>query len=97
MQGPFVRALGAVFHLNCFKCMVRKVLIFPDFFFPMPVIGLWGRRRFEILSHRWAWGQAKPTLRTRLFPKAESDLREVRNGFERQLYHGLQCVHLSFL
>ena len=22
MQGPFVRALGAVFHLNCFKCMV---------------------------------------------------------------------------
>jgi len=23
MQGAFVRALGAVFHLNCFKCMVR--------------------------------------------------------------------------
>lgn len=23
MQGPFVRALGTVFHLNCFKCMVR--------------------------------------------------------------------------
>ena len=22
MQGAFVRALGAVFHLNCFKCMV---------------------------------------------------------------------------
>lgn len=22
MQGPFVRALGSVFHLNCFKCMV---------------------------------------------------------------------------
>lgn len=23
MQGAFVRALGAVYHLNCFKCMVR--------------------------------------------------------------------------
>jgi len=23
MQGQFVRALGTVFHLNCFKCMVR--------------------------------------------------------------------------
>src|ERR1700761_8002834 len=23
MQGPFVRALGTVFHLNCFKCNVR--------------------------------------------------------------------------
>ena len=26
MQGAFVRALGAVFHLNCFKCMVRLYL-----------------------------------------------------------------------
>ena len=26
MQGAFVRALGAVFHLNCFKCMVRPRL-----------------------------------------------------------------------
>lgn len=24
MQGAFVRALGTVFHLNCFKCMVRR-------------------------------------------------------------------------
>jgi len=26
MQGAFVRALGTVFHLNCFKCMVCPVL-----------------------------------------------------------------------
>jgi len=25
MQGPFVRALGTVYHLNCFKCMVRSI------------------------------------------------------------------------
>jgi len=31
MQGAFVRALGAVFHLNCFKCMVRLCLaLFAD-------------------------------------------------------------------
>ena len=27
MQGAFVRALGAVFHLNCFKCMVRLFFV----------------------------------------------------------------------
>ena len=27
MQGPFVRALGAVFHLNCFKCLVRPLSV----------------------------------------------------------------------
>lgn len=25
MHGQFVRALGTVFHLNCFKCMVRRL------------------------------------------------------------------------
>lgn len=34
MQGPFVRALGAVFHLNCFKCMVCHLMcLFIMFFF----------------------------------------------------------------
>jgi hypothetical protein len=27
VQGPFVRALGAVFHLNCFKCLVRLLFV----------------------------------------------------------------------
>lgn len=32
MQGPFVRALGSVYHLNCFKCMVGPLLSYPNFF-----------------------------------------------------------------
>ncbi|KAF8159681.1 hypothetical protein B0H34DRAFT_704400 [Crassisporium funariophilum] len=32
MQGPFVRALGAVFHLNCFKCMDCGEVVASKFF-----------------------------------------------------------------
>ncbi|KAF8892087.1 hypothetical protein BD779DRAFT_1510773 [Infundibulicybe gibba] len=32
MQGPFVRALGAVFHLNCFKCMDCGDVVASKFF-----------------------------------------------------------------
>ena len=28
MQGAFVRALGTVYHLNCFKCMVSLLAVF---------------------------------------------------------------------
>ncbi|KAF9530355.1 hypothetical protein CPB83DRAFT_763198 [Crepidotus variabilis] len=32
MQGPFVRALGSVFHLNCFKCMDCGEVVASKFF-----------------------------------------------------------------
>lgn len=32
MQGQFVRALGTVFHLNCFKCMVNSFVLSADNF-----------------------------------------------------------------
>ena len=42
MQGPFVRALGAVFHLNCFECLVRGPLsVSCDVSFPYHSVGLW--------------------------------------------------------
>ena len=41
MQGPFVRALGAVFHLNCFKCLVRPLSVSCYVSFPYHPVGLW--------------------------------------------------------
>ncbi|CAA7267418.1 unnamed protein product [Cyclocybe aegerita] len=41
MQGPFVRALGAVFHLNCFKCMDCGEVVASKFF---PIDGPNGRQ-----------------------------------------------------
>ncbi|KAF9054366.1 hypothetical protein BJ165DRAFT_1438295 [Panaeolus papilionaceus] len=38
MQGPFVRALGAVYHLNCFKCMDCGDVVASKFF-PIDVPG----------------------------------------------------------
>ncbi|RDB23715.1 Rho-type GTPase-activating protein 1 [Hypsizygus marmoreus] len=41
MQGPFVRALGTVFHLNCFKCMDCGDVVASKFF---PIDGPDGRQ-----------------------------------------------------
>ncbi|KAF9462867.1 hypothetical protein BDZ94DRAFT_1309201 [Collybia nuda] len=41
MQGPFVRALGTVFHLNCFKCMDCGDVVASKFF---PIEGPDGRQ-----------------------------------------------------
>ncbi|KDR80504.1 hypothetical protein GALMADRAFT_240793 [Galerina marginata CBS 339.88] len=41
MQGPFVRALGAVFHLNCFKCMDCGEVVASKFF---PIDGSGGKQ-----------------------------------------------------
>ncbi|KAF8963416.1 hypothetical protein BDZ97DRAFT_1820778 [Flammula alnicola] len=41
MQGPFVRALGAVFHLNCFKCMDCGDVVASKFF---PIDGPGGKQ-----------------------------------------------------
>jgi hypothetical protein len=54
MQGAFVRALGTVFHLNCFKCMVHPSsgtligLNDTDLLF---MIGLWYGGSIQILSY----------------------------------------------
>ncbi|GLB41802.1 putative protein with zinc-binding domain present in Lin-11, Isl-1, Mec-3 [Lyophyllum shimeji] len=42
MQGPFVRALGTVFHLNCFKCMDCGDVVASKFF---PIDGPDGRQQ----------------------------------------------------
>ncbi|KAF6752973.1 LIM domain-containing protein [Ephemerocybe angulata] len=41
MQGPFVRALGTVFHLNCFKCMDCGEVVASKFF---PIDGPEGKQ-----------------------------------------------------
>ncbi|THG97240.1 hypothetical protein EW026_g4717 [Hermanssonia centrifuga] len=41
MQGAFVRALGAVYHLNCFKCMDCSVVVASKFF---PIDGVDGKQ-----------------------------------------------------
>ncbi|PPQ88709.1 hypothetical protein CVT25_009473 [Psilocybe cyanescens] len=41
IQGPFVRALGAVFHLNCFRCMDCGEVVASKFF---PIEGPGGRQ-----------------------------------------------------
>ncbi|KAH9479568.1 Rho-type GTPase-activating protein 1 [Psilocybe cubensis] len=41
IQGPFVRALGAVFHLNCFRCMDCGEVVASKFF---PIEGQGGRQ-----------------------------------------------------
>ena len=49
MQGPFVRALGTVFHLNCFKCMVSCI----DSFKSLTILslGLWRRGGIKVLPN----------------------------------------------
>ncbi|KAG6866566.1 hypothetical protein C0991_002051 [Blastosporella zonata] len=42
MQGPFVRALGTVFHLNCFKCMDCGDVVASKFF---PIEGADGQQQ----------------------------------------------------
>ncbi|KAK0218102.1 LIM domain-containing protein [Armillaria fumosa] len=42
MQGPFVRALGTVFHLNCFKCMDCGDVVASKFF---PIEGPEGKQQ----------------------------------------------------
>ncbi|KAK7435963.1 Rho-type GTPase activating protein Rga1 [Stygiomarasmius scandens] len=42
MQGPFVRALGTVFHLNCFKCMDCSDVVASKFF---PIEGPDGKQQ----------------------------------------------------
>ncbi|KAF9005924.1 hypothetical protein BDQ17DRAFT_1352402 [Cyathus striatus] len=42
MQGPFVRALGTVFHLNCFKCMDCGDVVASKFF---PIEGTDGKQQ----------------------------------------------------
>ncbi|KAJ7583291.1 LIM domain-containing protein [Mycena floridula] len=42
MQGPFVRALGTVFHLNCFKCMDCGDVVASKFF---PIEGVDGKQQ----------------------------------------------------
>ena len=41
LEGAFVRALGAVWHLQCFKCKVRRCFFFGSFIDSKAYIGLW--------------------------------------------------------
>lgn len=52
LTGQFVRALGATFHLECFKCQVRKSPCSPASNSDLVWIGLWSDRRIEVLSRR---------------------------------------------
>ena len=94
IQGPFVRALGSVYHLECFTCLVRPLLSCPRTPL-MRTLGLRRSRRVKVLSHRFPQRQASPTLRARLFPPSQSHLCKMRHGIARKLHHRLQCVYFS--
>ena len=52
MQGAFVRALGTVYHLQCFKCVVRTISFLICALHEL-LTGLRGCRRLQILPYRW--------------------------------------------
>jgi hypothetical protein len=95
MHGPFVRALGSVYHLNCFKCLVccstSSSCIFST------SVGLRRSRCIKVLPHRQPKWKAKPPLRERLLQTTQSHMCKMWNGVEGELYHRLQSVFLPFL
>jgi hypothetical protein len=69
VHGQFVRAMGKVYHLNCFRCKVSHGMI-------VLTAGLQQSRRAEILSGR-GWRRHVPVVRARLLRQAGFDMRKV--------------------
>ena len=92
MQGPFVRALGAVYHLNCFKCLVCYSIAL-SCILSTPV-GLRRSRCIKILSYRQSKWKTEPSMRERLLQTTQSHLCKMWNGLERQLHNRLQSAFL---
>lgn len=96
MQGAFVRALGAVYHLNCFKCMVNRHYTLPVAFSQTSFIGLRYCCGFKVLPHRRPGWQATSSVRARLLPASQPDLCEVWTGVAWKLYNCMQYVCTPF-
>ena len=51
MSGQFVRALGSVYHLDCFRCRVSDVVLHLTYLSHAWILGLQQCRRSKVLSH----------------------------------------------
>jgi hypothetical protein len=89
VHGQFVRAMGQVYHLNCFRCKVSSYAISKYDFVRLTSAGLQQGRCPEVLS-RGRGGQHVPSLRNRLLCETGSHLRKMRASAQVELHHGLR-------
>ena len=89
LTGQFVRALGATYHLECFKCEVSASPCLAVSSSDSGSIGLWPDCRIEVLPRRVR--RENPTisaLRNGLLPTTGPHLSYLRRCLAWLLYHG---------
>ena len=90
VKGQYVRAMGKIYHLDCFRCRVSLAAIS---IIMMPITesatGLQSSRCGQILP-RGRSGRLISTVRARLLRTSRPHLRQVRQGPPRRVHHRLQ-------